>query len=570
MKYIFEHPESMIKEVQMHKPNGALEVLLYQPDQADEKVISAFKTCMEQKGYDVMAGEDEHRPVLRISGFSSAQQALAIIADGGGVKGDVRVEGNDKDISPEVDKRRQFQRLALLGAGLTYAAGNTCTMLSGWNRGMENGGLEEIIQGGVWNIAAAGLIASATQTANTNMSYLYRDFEDFLHDSHLRIPSDVQHRLQEHAADHSLGSKALELALVHGTELNNITKIAGAAMMLKAGLSGEGNPYKVAGALTLATGMTLGITLPQPDHNTYESSQLGSVVGQSVDTEANGHAAGRDIPNPTEQKGFIGSVIDKMNSNPLFYSGALALVKSAINTVGVEKIDKERKAAYLDPENGKYYKKKVEYENRLEALAQEGFTDSIQQQYTEIGEGLKELERKKSYYDSGERAGAYISLAEKFYFVANSLYMCSSKKNGADLVQSGGINSIMEMAANVIMQYEPEVREGVTQRIATFLGNHHYVHFGIDDVVTMINAKVDALDKSAWLGKAENNIVPFERAKVVDAVSPAVLALTSDESCRLSAAKPVSIITDTQYADVNRMVQAGDKEKYAGNVPVFH
>lgn len=543
MKYIFENPESLIKEVQVHTPSSGLEVILYQPKGADDASISALKVQMEQSGHQVLAGEDEGRHVLRLYGFTSAQHALAELANNQAVKGDFKTQKNDKDRSIPQDVNRILRRGALFGAGAFSLAGNVNTARSAMTRGSG----AELAQAAVWALPDFSLMLAATQTPEMQMQFLYKDMQEFLLKNQFHVPSNVQNILEDRAAGGGFKDKAVRFSMDYGPIFKNVSKILGSGMMFKAGFEGD-NPYKMGASVLCATGMGLGIALHQSSHATYSSTNLGQAVDTvGMTTEEKQKAEQSHVatfPEPTKDHGFIGNLIAKANANPLFYSGSLALLNNALNIIGAREIDGKRREEFLRDEHatgdnrGQYWREKETTALQIAELEREkanisegsnvynAIVDNLEKKYADSAS----LDKKRDKYEKAAAAGSYINNAAKCYATSNILYMFASKNNGADLVQSGGINTVVEMAANIVHKYNPEFRDAITQRLSTFLGNHAYVPFSVDDMVQLINAKVKVMSSSAWIGNNERGTATFIPADTVELPSPKAQAIARTSS----------------------------------------
>ncbi len=119
---------------------------------------------------------------------------------------------------------------------------------------------------------------------------------------------------------------------------------------------------------------------------------------------------------------------------------------------------------------------------------------------------LENIEKTKRAYQAGDRAANLGNIASLAFIGSNFLTMATDKDNAPDLVKSGGINSVMEMCANIVLEQPDDAQKAITQRLATFLGNHKFVKLNIDEAVVQINQKVEALAQSNWVANMKSDI----------------------------------------------------------------
>jgi uncharacterized lipoprotein len=64
MKYSFNHPASLIKDVEIFSAGKNLEALLYAPEKDETDRLPKIKRRMEENGFQVLADTENGRDVL--------------------------------------------------------------------------------------------------------------------------------------------------------------------------------------------------------------------------------------------------------------------------------------------------------------------------------------------------------------------------------------------------------------------------------------------------------------------------------------------------------------------------
>ncbi len=497
MKYSFGDDESSIKELEITKPDKKAQAILQTPESMTNEDAARIREDIVQSGYKVIAGEDAGKPVLKISGFDSANNFLGTMADNGTVIGDFKAEKTA--IDDHKKDKGDNSKLALLGAGACFAVASTAILAAGTIRQS----VGEIAQGFVGIFPAAGLMWASQQTPETQMSYLYRDLREFSENNNLRINNDVRSIFTEQEAPNDLFHNVQRGVFENGPTANNLIK----AIAISAGTQGafqQGNYWKTAGNAIAVTGLLAANALPEKHVEQHSSVFLGNEEGRK---------SGEVSEPPEQKKGFIGETISKLTANPQMIGGGFAMVQQALKYIGNIKHDKIVEAEFRVEET----KNRPIFEaSRNESMANavtaltEGNIDGANKYTTEAKGLFDELQHLDDYDTKYKRYGNAV-IADRIsmvgYTVGYALYTQTKKHNGSKLE----LDPIMEICANMVHDYPVDQQKAVTQRLAGFLGNHDYVSETVDDLVSKINHKVAVLASSPWLGnKPANNIVTFD------------------------------------------------------------
>jgi hypothetical protein len=551
MKYNFSEDKSLIKEIEIFNRGKSLEALIHVPTQSNNGDLTKIKEGLQSYGYDVMAGVDGNNAVLKVFGFETANNLLTSmsniqIGDNRAVSGDYQATKNERDEAHSIKDDNWQKRAAILTAGSLYTVGNFSTIAAGIVRGNTS----EALQGLAWAGPGLGLMMSGLQTADTQMPFLYNDFNEFLQQNDIKVPNNVQNLLDERKTDNNLWDKTWRLATGNASNAFAACEAIGAGLGIKAGIELK-NPYKSVASAVMGAGMVTSL-LTEEKHPKYkESLYLG-----------NG-SSGSKVPEPEKNSGGLLGLLEE---HPMIAAGALANVQNAIKIAGIFEVDVKKRMDFdgvlnadatakikdLSPDKkdawileqtrqgediwgeskqgilgriashkieGKYYKDKIELEQKQFDVAQKlsGLTqdsDEYKQAILAVNKAQNEiqaLDKQRETYIKNDRAAKLDGLAIGSFIVANAITMVTSKDNTPDLLKSGGVDSLVEISANIVMDYPEDAQKVVAQRLATFIANHQYVKLNVDDVVSMINNKMEVLQSVSWLGQ-NVEFKPFERA----------------------------------------------------------
>jgi hypothetical protein len=435
--------------------------------------------------------------VLKVYGFDSANNLLAKMADirfpdeNGAVFGDFQTSKTALD---EHKKDKSDNSKAILAsAAILIGAGSASVATAGVLRGQK--GIFEAFQGAAGVAGAGCLMLTAMQTEQMQMSYLYRDLREFAESNNLRIGADVRAVISEYEAPDDLLSNFQRNVADNGPTINNTIKsIAGTSGAIAGGI--QKNPYKLIGNAAVAVAMTTANLLPEK-HISHETSiNLGNEIGNK---------SGEITEPPVKKKSGVAGFIDGMIHNPQSIAGASVLFQQAAKFAGNKLID--------EPKEREFYKTyddlKEEYKTGYgSAVEEKDGAKTIQ-----FNKKLEILEKDKIKFDNSQKAVIY-DKASMFLLTAGfAAYTATKKHNGSKL----DLDSVIEVCANMVNDYPKEQQKAVTQRLATFLGNHDYVHENVDELVSQINHKMAVLAQSPWAGNEKaNDIVKFECATRLD------------------------------------------------------
>ena len=503
MRYSFNDEKSLIREIEVFTPDKESQAIIFTPENISIDEIAKIKQNMEQNGYKVIAGEHKNQAVLKVYGFDSANNLLATMANDGAVFGVFQTSKTELD-EHKKDKNDN-SKLALLGAGACFTIASSAILAAGAIR--KSAG--ETFQGVAGIVPAIGLMWASQQSAESQMSYLYKDLREFAESNNLRMNNDVRAVIAEKEAPDDLFHNFQRGVFEKGPAFNNAVK----AIAISSGTLGafqQGNVWKTAGNALAVTGLLAANAIPE-QHSEHQSSVLlGGEIGGS-----GGKKAGEVSEPPSPPKGFVGQMVATVQASPQMLAGGLAVLQQGFKAVGNELHDKPKKIE----DKKEYDKQKPIYEAGLkDAYHNVNNADgSINETYSEkakdFTQKLKELEEHRAHSEQYAKAVVYDRISMVGYGIGYALYTQTKLHNGSKLE----LDSVIEVCANIVNDHPQERRKAAIQRLATFLGNHPYVHENVDELVSQINHKMAVLAQSPWAGHEKaNNIVKFAHATRLD------------------------------------------------------
>ena len=535
MQYSFNHPDSLIKHVEIHSAGKALNALVEAPENSTASELAAIKTMLDQKGFNVMADEKDGKHLLRITNIGSAEHLLTSLADTKipAVVGNYTAELTDQDHKEKKSLGQLVKEKQLTLAGLLYLAADSCLIASGVYRakGRADGNVfnSETVGGILWAIPSVLLIAAGQQDPDVVNGFAMRDIKKKLDDNGITIPPDALRTLESAAADRSQWDRAVQLVYEHAPEINNAMQVWGGIEMSNSGKDPEQRNFgkQVAGML-VAFGMGLGLILPEKEKHKTHANALGS--GELAGSVAAGGKDTEDhtVISPLEKKAGL------LDQPPQFYAGLFPRFNNVLNFVGAANTMREwhegktwlgLTEAKLNPyKKGEKVLSKIEYAAERDKLEQifNASTDRLNSGIQ--GEAL-ELEklRNESYkaeYDKAagkftnqrinSEASVFNMAAALLYVGANQCYSHTSKENTADIEKVDGVSTIVAAFANIIASHPKEEQPALTQQLSMLLAEDKHINLLLEEASAKLSEKVEALNKSPWLNAA-NNIVPFAR-----------------------------------------------------------
>lgn len=343
MKYTFEHPASLLKEVEIYSIGKDLEARLYAPEGDDAARLPEIRKRMEENGYRVLADVDDisGKQMLRLGGFDDADSLMHTLADDGAVFGDYSVATTEREAKENKSFGDLLKDKALTTSGWLYLAADVQLIASGVVRD----DMAEAAGGVLWAIPSFLLIAGGNQDEKTVEGFMKRDFMEALEDNNIRIPTQASKVLEDGKAERNPWSWLVETTYDLAAPINNVFQIAGGSMMLKAGLNQNSRAKQIAGA-AVVTGMSTGLFMPEHEEKKKRSSAAlgvgkvddskpyaepgGGVEPGQFQTQLNDAKQRDEVLAPEAEKGIMGKLA---NIPPLAYSGSFAMINNIANGI---------------------------------------------------------------------------------------------------------------------------------------------------------------------------------------------------------------------------------------------
>ncbi len=545
MKYSFHHPDSLLKDVEIYTAGKGLNAVIQAPPEASAEQLGAIKTLLDQKGFNVLADEQDGKQVLRLRDIGSAEGLLTALANtkNPAVVGNYTAELTDRDHKEKKSLGQLVKEKQLTVAGLLYLAADTCLIASGVyrSRGRADGNVfnSETVGGILWAIPSVLLIAAGQQNPDVVNGFAMRDMKKKLGDHGIDIPADALRTLESAAAERTQWDRAVQLVYEHAPEINNAMQVWGGIEMSNSGKE-QGNLGKQVAGLLVAFGMGLGLILPEKEKHRTHASALGN--GELAGGPAATDAQGKENPaiiSPLEKKGGL------LDQPPQFYAGLFPRFNNVLNFIGAANTMREwhqgktwlgQDEAKINPykigknEDGSPIKvlSKDHYErerNKFEKI----FHDSNDQLTNGNLSGdtlaLEKLRNEGYKADYNKAAGDYNTqrinssasvfnmAASLLYVGANQCYSHTSKENTADIEKVDGVSTIVAAFANIIASHPRAEQAELTSQLSMLLAENKHVNLSLDEASATLTKKAEALNASPWLSQPANNAVAFTRKK---------------------------------------------------------
>jgi hypothetical protein len=573
MKYTFNHPDSLIHDVEIFAAGKGLNAIISAPEGSNEADLASVKTMLNQKGFNVVADVERDKHLLRLTQVGSAENLLTALADSKhpAVVGNYTAELTEREQKENKSLSDLMKEKQLTMAGLLYLAADMALIASGVYRtkGAPKGSPaanvlnNETVGGILWAIPSVLLIAAGQQSPEVVNGFAMRDIKKKLNDHGITIPEDAQTMIDSGAAGRSLWDRAVETVYNHAPEINNAMQIWGGWEMSQAGMKQE-NAGKQAAGLLVMLGMGLGLILPEKDKHAVAANGLGEGTMQG---------GGSPLDALTKKGGLL-------DQPPQFYAGLFPRVNNILNLLGGinEKIEWNHEKTWLGQDEAKLNFHKTNAEAKSEykhlVLGKKHYQGRIDEARMELeasttrmaklsGDALKlekgynqkhatALETAKNEYNTknvSAQASSFNMAASLLYIGANQCYSHTSKENTADIELVGGKSTILAAFANIVLSHPQEERPALSEQLSMLLAEDKHINLSLEEASRTLAEKVTALEKSPWLNPtATNNITPINRHTEVPAATshhasiPEPHVIVQEAQGRMQAA-PVKALT---------------------------
>lgn len=479
MRYSWDNPSSLIREVEIRTRDTHCEGIIYAPASADPEKLRPFAEALRADGLVVIPDVVNDRFALRIEKLESADQLLASLVRHQAVDGAPRLEATEADASKRgfVDKLRQN---TVKSAGYAYVLGDALMILAGLVRmkGLEGkarqGGISELATGTLWFAPNVALAAFGKKNPDVQMGVLMRKVQEHLEKEGVEIPEEDKLTLEHLSRKDGALARIVEFFYDHPTEINNSIEAAGGVLMIKGGYEqklglpekSQPNPFKMAAGVFVGSGMGASVVMKEKDKKAEE-----------------------------KDKADESGAISRWFSKPLRVAGTGALINNILNIIGSTVWEGPKVKKFLNEE---YQPEKDRLSGILNA------TDGADwQNKAKAAKNLEALETQKIVAGNyGTAAKLNLGTAAAF-MLANGMYAMGSKDTGTDIKALGGLDQVYAITAHVIAAQPTQHQPELINRMAGFLASLPDIKEPSEQVATTLSERVKGLSRSPWTQRVQ-------------------------------------------------------------------
>ncbi len=490
MRYSWDNPSSLIREVEIHKRNKGCEGVIYAPASAEPEKLRPFAEALRADGLTVIPDVVNDRYALRIEKLANSDQLLAALVRHQAVEGAPRLEATETDASKRgfVDKLRQN---TVKSAGYAYVLGDALMILAGLVRmkGLEGkarqGGISELATGALWFAPNVAMATFGKKNPDVQMGVLMRKVQEHLEKEGVEIPEEDKLTLDHLSRKDGALARIVEFFYDHPTEINNSFEAAGGVLMVKGGYEqklglpdkSQPNPFKMAAGAIMGSGMAASVVMKEKDKKAGDADKA-------------------------DDRGFI----SRWFSKPLRVAASGALINNILNIIGASVWEGPKVKKFLNEE---YQPEK----DRLSAMLHA--TNSADwESKAEAAKKLEALETQKIVAGNyGTAAKLNLATAATF-MLANGLYAMGSKDTGTDIKALGGLDQVYAITAHVIAAQPKQHQPELINRMAGFLASLPDIKEPSEQVATTLTERVKGLSHSPWTQRVQASATPEMHASL--------------------------------------------------------
>lgn len=510
MRYTWDSPDSLIKEVEVIPCGKHKEGFIYAPAGAEPEKLHDVAAKLREAGFAVIPDVKNERHVLRVEQLLRSGPLLDVLTAAGATAGSLHSETMAQDHEKPKSFSEKFKENTVPIAGASYVVGDAFMILAGLvrNKGLTGealkGGHGDTMTGLLWALPNVGLMLFGKKNPEMQSALLLRRVKDYLDNQGVEIPREEELTLDHLVRKDGALARIVDFLYEHPTEINNSFEAVGGLVMAhggqhqKIGLKEEKNWYKTTAGALVFTGMGSSVLLSEKKKPLYEIAGDGT-QNIASDPQVAGQKQDAAAPAPDNrnalQRGF-----DWLTEKPLRLAGSLPILNNLLNTWGAWKWEKPKVAEFL----GEYDAEKLKRETTLHHA--EDIKDILK-----AGKELEELEIKKTTAKNyGEAANFNLASVAAFLF-ANFMYTHGSKDTGVDIKALGGLDEVYAVVAKIISAQPKEHQPELIQNMAGFLSSQQDVKETSRQIALKLTAKVRAQEQSPW---TERVAIPPHGAEV--------------------------------------------------------
>lgn len=482
--------ESPIQRVDIRKlESGMLEAYIHAPSNAGAGDLADVPASLAQRGYSSVADEINGQSLLRVSGFKNESDLMEALSDSNFVAGSAQTQVAGEKEHKSFSEKLGKQTVKL--SGVFGIVGHAAMAVAG------------VLEKDYKRVATALFYTTSTSTsaiygAGTEdaTSKVIGDMKDYLKAQGVEIPQGTQLTAEELAKKGGVIETLHHYIKSHPIEIGNAVGLMGNVMLTYSGLKSGDNVSvgRTASGLASMVGALSVILVP-------EKAKGGKVDYEWPGMENMPGAAAKDptaeeIAEKQENRSLPKKFADWVQERPMRFAGLLNVGGNLALFQDAHSISKRHKQTLAS------YEDSLAEMDKSIASPNSGMNvaDIAAKRDTMLGE------YDKAKLASRTTAFAYTTAA--CYLIATAFTSMSSKTKTCDYNEQELVGKLCAMSANLIAEQPQELREEAIDKMALYLCKQEDVKENKQQVVDIINEKVDQIAKSPWMAK-----VAIERAQ---------------------------------------------------------
>lgn len=565
MRYHWQSPDSLIKDIEFYAPHQEQEALIYAPEGADARKLTAIAEAMRFHGFAAEPDIVDNSYVLRVSRFLNRDAVLNVLNAEHAISGEPAKEKTKFDVKqPYRFDGKQLGAMLQVGADLAIIP-------AALGRGAA--GVHDALASLQW-IGAYGILAAFGQkNPDKQTQYIFQDVRKHLRQAGFEFTAEDAAMLSAYAGREGTFSKIEQFIREHPVEINSFIQMTGGMSNVSAGwtqvdYNNHKNWWKIAAGATTFTGNLTGGVLGSTFQHHPEKHDVmrpdGSVVQETV-------------PEDEKPQGMLDTVLHWIREKPLRITGTLGVVSNILRITS-GKTEGNKYKAFMGMKadgtvghgesNGIYRERDIALRGEIGAFKEkctaaglshssaDGLEESLKlereyihqkasnppsilsffgfgkkppplpkplaaftgneqemeaQMHAEYNVLHKKEQRLLSTYDkiAHTRVAAnrdYIANAVKM--VANALIASSSSKIDADLKQTGHLDEICNFMAHLAHGHTGD-REAVVYNLSSLLSGQQGIEASQKELAGIINKKLAAIENNPWEKSADLAAAPL-------------------------------------------------------------
>lgn len=466
---------SLIQEAEIRKLEGGMyEAYVYAPDGADAEQLAALPGKLAQKGFSALADNIEGRDVLRVTGFKSPEELKKSLQDSG------VVSGNSQSKEVKSGEKRgivhTLRKKSVNLAGLAAIMGHASVAVSG------------ILEKDKKRMATSALYMASTATYAINGAGKAGDeFGKFVGDLREHLEKvGVELPESDTLTAHDLSKKGGLMEGIKGfiekypLQIANTLALVGNISMIRSGLADKkyGRGRVLNGAAAAVSGLSI-MLIPEKKRDAQKPKASYDWPG------ADGKS--QDAAEPEKKRSLPIKVKDWIQEKPMRFAGM----------------------AYLMCDVGAFYnlfQTKKKYDVQIGEIA--GRQSDLEHEIATDGSTPAREDLKKALgLEHGEKVAfarknvAVTTAIAASYFLASCFTSISSKAKVKDYNEQEILSKLCAASANLLVSQPEEQRADAIEKVADYLVTQPDATESKEEIIKILNEKVDQLTQSPWLAK---------------------------------------------------------------------